>query len=93
MQAEARCEVIYSVIVRLQKQHSIAFTFISGDFNHVTLESSLSAFSRYVDCFTRGNMTVDLLYANVKDAYTALSLPPLERSEHSLVLLQPHYKP
>jgi len=66
---------------------------ISGDFNHVTLHSSLSAFYQYVDCCTRENRTNDLLYANVKDAYTAISLPPLGRSDHNLVFLQPHYKP
>jgi len=92
-QAEVACDVIHSVVARLQTQHPEAFMIISGDFNHVTLDSSLSAFYQYVDCTTRGNRTIDLLYANVKDAYTAISLPPLGRSDHNLVFLQPHYKP
>ncbi len=67
--------------------------FIFGDFNHVTLDSSLSAFFEYVDCPTRGNKTIDLLYSNVRNTYTATPLPPLGKSDHNLVLLQPHYKP
>ena len=47
---------------------------------------------QYVDCPTRENKTLDLLYANVKEAYTSTALPPLDRSDHNLVLLQPSYK-
>ncbi|KAI4881888.1 hypothetical protein NFI96_006947, partial [Prochilodus magdalenae] len=39
------------------------------------------------------NRTIDLLYANVKDAYRATPLPPLGKSEHNLIFLQPQYKP
>ncbi|KAI4902682.1 hypothetical protein NFI96_031745, partial [Prochilodus magdalenae] len=53
----------------------------------------LTAFHQYVDCPTRKNRTIDLLYANVKDAYTATPLPPLGKSDHNLVHLQPQYKP
>lgn len=34
-----------------------------------------------------------LLYANAKEAYTATVLPPIGRSDHNLVYLQPCYKP
>lgn len=36
---ETACDVIHSTIVRLQTQHPDAFFAISGDFNHVTLNS------------------------------------------------------
>lgn len=91
--AEAACDVIHSTVSGLQTQHPDAFVFISGDFNHVTLDSCLPAFSQFVDCPTRGDRTIDLLYANVRDAYKATSLPPLGKSDHNLVLLQPKYKP
>ncbi|KAI4888592.1 hypothetical protein NFI96_032622, partial [Prochilodus magdalenae] len=38
------------------------------------------------------NRTIDLLYANVRDAYRATPLPPLGKSDHTLVFLQPQYK-
>ncbi|KAI4905608.1 hypothetical protein NFI96_026862, partial [Prochilodus magdalenae] len=47
----------------------------------------------FVDCPTRKNRTIDLLYANVRDAYRATPLPPLGKSDHNLVFLQPQYKP
>ena len=65
---------------------------ISGDFNHSSL-SSLPTFKQYVSCPTRGNKTLDLLYANTKDAYTSSPLPPLGRPEHNLVYLMTVYKP
>jgi len=46
-----------------------------------------------VDCPTRGERTVDLFYANVKEAYRAVSIPPLGRSHRSMVYLQPTYRP
>ena len=39
------------------------------------------------------NKTLDLLYANVKEAYSSIALSCLGRSEHNLVWLRPLYKP
>lgn len=44
-------------------------------------------------CTTRRNKTLDLLHANIKNAYSFTALPPLERSDHNLVMLSPLYKP
>ncbi|KAI4899972.1 hypothetical protein NFI96_015155 [Prochilodus magdalenae] len=68
------CDVTHSTIVRLQTQHPTAFIAISGDFNHVTIARTLSNFTQYVDCPTREERTLDLLYANVKDAYSCSAL-------------------
>lgn len=65
-------------------QHLTAFIAISGDFNNVTMDKTLSNFTQYVDCPTREEITLDLLYANVKEAY---SCPPPGRSDHNLVNL------
>ncbi|KAI4894024.1 hypothetical protein NFI96_002878 [Prochilodus magdalenae] len=89
---QVACDIIHS-IAALQTKHPDAFYVISGDFNHATLDSTLSAFFQFVDCPTRKNRTTDLLYAKVRDAYRATPLPPLGKSDHNLVLLQPQYKP
>ncbi|XP_042070768.1 voltage-dependent N-type calcium channel subunit alpha-1B [Haplochromis burtoni] len=89
----AACDTIHSAIARLQTQHPSAFIVISGDFNHVSLDNTLPTFKQYVDCPTRGEKTLDLLYANVKDAYSSSSLPPLGRSDHNLIHLTPRYVP
>lgn len=49
--------------------------------------------NQYVDCKTRKNKALDLLYANRKEVYSSLVLPPLGRSEHSLIRFLPTYKP
>lgn len=51
------------------------------------------SFHQFVTCTTRKNKTLDLLYANLKDAYSSTALPPLGRSDHNLALLSPLYKP
>ncbi|KAI4877950.1 hypothetical protein NFI96_008564 [Prochilodus magdalenae] len=86
--AEIACVVIHATIARLQTQHPDAFITISGDFNHITLDPVLTAFHQYVDCPTRKNRTIDLLYANVKDAYTATPLPLGPNTTHNHPLLE-----
>lgn len=68
--AEVACDIIHSAVAQIQTQHP-DLMLISGDFNHVTLEKTLPAFHQFVDFKTRGNRTIDLMYANVKDAYSA----------------------
>ena len=46
-----------------------------------------------MNCPTRNNRTIDLLYANVRDAYRVTPLPPLGKSDHNLIYLQPQYTP
>ena len=89
--ADAVCNVIHSTIARVQNQSPSAF-IVSGDFNHVTLSSCLPTFSQFVDCKMRKNKTLDLLYANVKEAYKSTALPPLGCSDHNLVHLKSWYK-
>lgn len=91
--ATTACDVIHSVTAGLQTMHQDAFVLILGDFNHVSLNRTLLTFSQFVDCPTRGNKTLDLLYANVKEAYSCTAIPPLGRSDHNLVYLQPTYLP
>ncbi|KAK0132030.1 hypothetical protein N1851_033180 [Merluccius polli] len=83
--AEAACDVIHTVTAALKTKHPSAFIIITGDFNHVSLSSTLHTFYQFVTCTTRDNKTLDLLYAN--------ALPPLGRSDHNLVRLSPSYKP
>ncbi|TWW68197.1 putative RNA-directed DNA polymerase from transposon BS [Takifugu flavidus] len=87
------CEKIHSVAARLQTKHPEALLIISGDFNHVTLDSTLAALHQVIDCPTRNNRTIDLLYTNVKEAYRVIALPPLGKSDHNLVYVQPQYTP
>lgn len=91
--AEVACDVIRSAVAQIQTQHPKDLMLISGDFNHVTLEKTLPAFHQFVDFKTRGNRTINLMYTNVKDAYSATPLPALGKGYHNLVLPRPHYTP
>ncbi len=74
--ADAACDVIHSVTADRLTKHPEAFILITGDFNHASLSKTLPTFHQFVKCTTRENRTLDLLYANVKNAYTSTALPP-----------------
>lgn len=46
----------------------------------------------YLNCPTRKNGTLDLLHANVREADTSISLPPLGKSDYNLFVLKPYYR-
>ena len=87
------CDIIYSTVAQIQTQHPNAFIFITGDLNHVSLDKILPTFHQYVDCPTKDDNTLDLLYANAKDAYNPTAFPPFGRSDHDLVLLTLKFVP
>ena len=81
-----------SSATRLMQRKTFIIIHVSLS-NADSVDSTLPDFHQFVSCPTRKNSTLDLLYANVKEAYTATPLPPLEKSDHNLVLLMPQYKP
>ncbi|XP_032423388.1 uncharacterized protein LOC116723007 [Xiphophorus hellerii] len=91
--AAVACDIISATAAKLQTKNPDAFMVITGDFNHASLDKTLHNFQQYVDCPTRENKMLDLLYANAKDAYSATALPPLGRSDHILVRMTPKYVP
>ena len=70
--AAVACEVISSAAAKPQTEHPDAFMVITSDFNHASLDKTLNNFHQYVDCPTRDNKMLDLLYANAMDAYDAI---------------------
>ena len=91
--AEAACDVIHSAIARYQTKSPSAFMAVSGDFNHASLSGTLPTFHQYVSCSTREDRTLDLFYANVKNAYKCTALPKLGTADHNLVHLTSLYEP
>lgn len=64
------CDAIHSTNVLL---------IINRDLNHVDISKTLTNSTQYVICSTTGDMTLDLLYVNVKEASSAhltSQLPP-----------------
>ncbi|KAJ8398118.1 hypothetical protein AAFF_G00431950 [Aldrovandia affinis] len=91
--AARACDVIHSTVARLQTDHPGAFLAINDDLNHAKLPKTLTGFTQYVKCSTRENKILDMMYVNVKEAYSSSALPPLGTSDHNLICLVPTYKP
>ena len=74
--AAVACDVIHSAVAQIQTQHPSAFIVVTGDFNHISLDKTLPTFHQYVEYSTRDDNTLDLLYANAKDAYSPTAPGP-----------------
>lgn len=78
------CSVMWSTetcVSQLQTAHPQSLTLISGDFNNSSLSSSTHPPSP-PRCRTRDNKTLDLMYANIDDAYNSSSPPAMALRSH-----------
>ena len=70
-----------------------AVKIVLGDFNQCKFIEHIPHYHQYVQCPTRGENTLDLLFSNVKDCYKVKSKPPLGDSDHLMLHCIPKYKP
>ena len=73
---------LHDNISQLQTAHPEALYIVAGDFNKACLKSVLPKLYQHVDCATRGDSTLDLVYTNIKTAYRATPLPHIGSSDH-----------
>ena len=81
---------LYDVVSDLETDKPDSTIIVLGDFNGVTLK--LAGFHQYVDCTTRKDNKIDLLYCNIKDAYKCTKRDPLGISDHHTLVLSPCYR-
>ena len=86
-------DTIFSTVASFQTHYPNSLILVNGDFNQVKMAGLMSDFTQYVTCKTRGENTLDLLYANVRNAYSCTPLPPVCGSDHTMVRLTPKYIP
>ncbi|KAK7488811.1 hypothetical protein BaRGS_00019946, partial [Batillaria attramentaria] len=92
--ASDAAEAIVSHVHDLDTTAPDALKVITGDFNHCDVTKVLPGYHQQVTCPTvRSGKTLDLFLCNVKDAYMNVQLPPLGRSVHNMVRLEPRYTP
>ncbi|KAI2650981.1 Inclusion membrane protein D [Labeo rohita] len=62
--------------------------FLLGDFNRIDFTGLLDL-DQYVSCPTRYNKILDKCYGNLPDAYQSECRPPLGKSDHNVIKLNP----
>ena len=65
--AQELCEIIDNI----ETSSPDALVLINGDFNYCSLKKTSVKYHQHVTCATRENVTLDMFYSNVKDAYTS----------------------
>lgn len=66
-------------------------SLILGDFNGCDISDQLPHYQQFVDCPTRGDRTLDLIFCNIKSAYRTIRRPPLGNSDHNMIFCMPTY--
>ncbi|ELT90693.1 hypothetical protein CAPTEDRAFT_211531 [Capitella teleta] len=89
--ANRATEAIASVALDMQQTKPEAAIVISVDFDRASLHDALLTYVQYVNFNTRGRSCLDLLYSNIKDAYKTTTLPPIGRSDHTMIPCLPTY--
>lgn len=69
------------------------FGISEPSFSQACLKTVLPKFVQYAQCPTRGKITLDPMYSNLKQAYRAIPLPHLGMSDLLSLLLCPKYVP
>ena len=64
---------------------------LMGDFNGCDIGPQIPHYRQYVECPTRGERTLDLLYCNIDNAYRIAKRPPLGISDHNMLYCMPSY--
>ncbi len=83
--------LLHDAVTKQMRDHPDGFFVVAGDFNRACLKSVLPRFVQYVQCPTRGENTLDLVYSNWKQAYKTFPLPHMGMSDHLSLLLVPAY--
>lgn len=80
------------VVDTLEDKLPDAAIIITGDFNQCPKNDMLPSYDQFVDCATREECTLDLLFCNIKSSYRARQLPQLGDSDHFVIHLLPKYR-
>ena len=86
-------EILGNHISDIQTDSPDAFIIVTGDFNQCPTKRLIPGLHQLVTTSTRGLNTLDLFFSNVKNSHQCKKLPPLGRSDHSLIYLHTDYTP
>ena len=87
--AEPAAQKLCEIIDNIETSSPDALVLINGDSNYCSLKSQRQISPTRHLCYARENVTLDMFYSNVKDAYTSIQLPKLGNADHNLVSMLP----
>jgi hypothetical protein len=87
----AATEVLVDSVNYMEENCPTGINILMGDFNGCDVADHIPNYHQYVNCPTREDRTLDLLFCNVKDAYRVLRRPPLGNSDHNMLYCLPSY--
>ena len=80
-------------ILALENKYPDSLVIVLGDFNQTSLTKEMPRYKQQIKCPTHvKNNILDHCYLTIKDAYHAISRPPLGLSDHNMIYLVPKYR-
>ena len=85
-------DMLVNYIHEIENEYPEGVKIIAGDFNGCDISTMIPEYHQFVNCNTRGDHALDLLYCNVEDAYKVIKRAPLGNSDHCMLNCIPVYK-
>ena len=89
---QAAAELLSNCVSNIDDKYPEGAKLLLGDFNDCDIQDLIPNYNEFVNCTTRDNKTLDLLFCNVKDAYQVRKRPPLGNSDHNMLYCMPSYR-
>ena len=85
-------EILETCVTKCENNSPDSAIIILGDFNHRDFQGRVPTYEQTVKCATRGTVTLDKLYCNIKGGYRVLKRPILGNGDHNMLYCVPTYK-
>ena len=84
-------DTLTSCVQNMDNQCPNGVNILLGDFNGCNIDGLLPNYYQFVDCTTRADKTLDLVYCNIKNAYKIVKRQPIGNSDHNMLYCMPKY--
>ena len=85
-------ETLTNCVQNMDKKCNEGVNILVGDFNNCDISSHIPNYYQFVNCTTRAEKMLDLVYCNIRNAYKVIKRAPLGNSDHNMLFCMPSYK-
>lgn len=85
-------EKLSNCINKIDNECPEGIKIVLGDFNGCVFHHIIPNYTQFVECSTRENRTLDLMFCNVNNGYRVIKKPSLGNSDHNMLYCLPVYK-
>ena len=85
-------DLLLNCMNRIENVSPESVKIILGDFNGSNFDEYVPSYQQFVNCTTREDRILDLMFCNVKHSYCVKKMSPLGNSDHCMLFCLPTYR-